>query len=62
MAAGHPQNALWGDKGAVARGIVQAMERRWHTVSLPRSWRYVMAVVRGMPEWLFQRFPLLAGR
>lgn len=62
MSAGHPQNFLWGEKGAVARGIVQAMERRWHAVYLPRSWRWVMAVVRLLPEWLFQRFGFLAGR
>jgi short-subunit dehydrogenase len=62
MSAGHPQNFLWGEKCSVAHGIVQAMERRWHTVYLPRSWRLVMAVVRLLPEWLFQRFGFLAGR
>lgn len=62
MSAGHPQNFLWGEKRAVAHGIVRAMERRWHTVYLPRSWRLVMGVVRLLPEWVFQRFGFLAGR
>jgi decaprenylphospho-beta-D-erythro-pentofuranosid-2-ulose 2-reductase len=62
MSAGHPQNFLWGDKAAVARGIVQAMERRWHTVYLPRRWALVMAIVRGLPEFVFQRLSFLAGR
>jgi decaprenylphospho-beta-D-erythro-pentofuranosid-2-ulose 2-reductase len=62
MSAGHPQNFLWGEKRAVARGIVRAMERRWHTVYLPRRWRFVMAIVRVLPEWVFQRFGFLAGR
>ena len=62
MSVGHPQNFLWGEKHAVAHGIVQAMERRWHTVYLPRSWRLVMAVVRLLPECVFQRFGFLAGR
>ena len=62
MSEGHPQNFLWGEKRSVAHGIVQAMERRWHAVYLPRSWRLVMAVVRLLPEWLFQRFGFLAGR
>lgn len=62
MSAGHPQNFLWGEKVAVARGIVAAMERRWHAVYLPRRWRLVMAIVRWLPEWLFQRFGFLAGR
>jgi decaprenylphospho-beta-D-erythro-pentofuranosid-2-ulose 2-reductase len=62
MSAGHPQNFLWGRKDAVARGIVAAMERRWHAVYLPRRWRLVMAIVRVLPEWVFQRFGFLAGR
>jgi hypothetical protein len=31
-------------------------------VYLPRRWRLVMAIVRVLPEWLFQRFGFLAGR
>ena len=62
MSAGHPQNFLWGRKSAVARGIVQAMERRWHAVYLPRRWWLVMAIVRALPEFVFQRFGFLAGR
>lgn len=62
MSAGHPQNFLWGEKVAVARGIVRAMERRWHTTYLPRSWGAVMAIVRSLPEFVFQRFGFLAGR
>jgi decaprenylphospho-beta-D-erythro-pentofuranosid-2-ulose 2-reductase len=62
MSAGHTKNFLWGKKRPVAAGIVRAMEGRWHTCYLPRSWRYVMAIVRVMPEWLFQRFGFLAGR
>jgi decaprenylphospho-beta-D-erythro-pentofuranosid-2-ulose 2-reductase len=62
MSAGHPQNFLWGEKRRVAHGIVRAMERRWHTVYLPRSWGLVMAVVRALPEFVFQRFGFLAGR
>lgn len=62
MSAGHAQNFLWGRKQAVAKGIVRAMERRWHTTYLPRSWGLVMGIVRVLPEFLFQRFAFLAGR
>ena len=62
MSAGHPQNFLWGKKRPVARGIVRAMERRWHTSYLPRSWTVVMSIVRLLPEFVFQRFGFLAGR
>lgn len=62
MSEGHPQNFLWGEKRAVARGIVAAMEGRRFAVYLPRRWRLVMAIVRALPEWVFQRFGFLAGR
>jgi decaprenylphospho-beta-D-erythro-pentofuranosid-2-ulose 2-reductase len=62
MSAGHKQNALWGEKSAVARGIVKVLERRWHVAYLPRSWRAVMCVVRCLPEFVFQRFSFLSGR
>jgi short-subunit dehydrogenase len=62
MSAGHAQNFLWGEKRSVAHGIVRAMERRWHRIYLPRSWRLVMAIVRALPEFVFQRFGFLAGR
>lgn len=62
MSAGHPQNFLWGEKRRVAHGIVRGMQRRWHTIYLPRSWRLVMGVVRALPELVFQRFAFLAGR
>jgi len=62
MSAGHPQNFLWGEKRRVADGIVRTMERRWHVAYLPRSWALVMAIVRALPEFVFQRFGFLAGR
>lgn len=62
MSEGHPQNFLWGEKSAVAAGIVRALGRRWHTAYLPRSWAVVMAIVRALPEFVFQRFGFLAGR
>ena len=51
MSEGHPQNFLWGEKAAVARGIVAAMGRRGHVTYLPRRWSAVMAIVRALPEF-----------
>ena len=62
MSAGHPQNVLWGEKRAVARGIVRALAGRRHTIYLPGIWALVMAIVRVLPEFVFQRFSFLAGR
>ena len=62
MSAGHPQNFLWGEKHAVARGIVRALAGKRHSVYLPARWALVMAIVRVLPEAVFQRFGFLAGR
>ena len=62
MSEGHPKNLLWGQKRPVAAGIVKAMERRRHVAYLPPSWCLVMAIVRVLPEFVFQRFGFLAGR
>ncbi|MFT5285088.1 MAG: decaprenylphospho-beta-D-erythro-pentofuranosid-2-ulose 2-reductase [Planctomycetota bacterium] len=62
MAADHPKHALFGEKRAVARGIVRALDGRKHVVYLPTVWAGVMAIVRALPEFIFQRFGFLAGR
>ena len=62
MTSGHRKHALFGKKQRVARGIVRALDGRRHIVYLPRSWRLIMAIVRPLPEPIFQRFGFLAGR
>ncbi len=62
MSAGHDKHALFGEKRAVARGIVRALAGRKHVVYLPSVWAAVMAIVRALPEFIFQRFGFLAGR
>lgn len=62
MSAGHPQNFLWGRKAPVARSIVKALDGRGHVHYVPWRWGIVMAIVRSLPEFVFQRFAFLAGR
>ncbi len=62
MTVGHNKHALFGKKAKVAQGIVKAMDRRRHVTYLPHIWGYVMAIVRCLPEPIFQRFGFLAGR
>jgi short-subunit dehydrogenase len=62
MTVDHAKHALFGDKERVARGIVKALDGRRHVTYLPHVWGYVMAVVRLLPEPVFQRFGFLAGR
>lgn len=62
MSEGHPQNFLWGEKTKAATAIVRAMDGRRHSVYVPGHWALVMAIVRVLPEFVFQRFGFLAGR
>jgi len=62
MTVDHPKTPLFGDAQAVGRGIVRAVERGRRTTYLPWFWRPIMAVVRHLPEPIFQRFDFLSGR
>lgn len=62
MTEGHNKHALFGEKTKVARSILRALEGRRHAVYVTRVWSPIMAVVRALPEPIFQRFGFLAGR
>ncbi|MFT5199964.1 MAG: hypothetical protein ACI87O_002638 [Planctomycetota bacterium] len=62
MTAGHDKNFLFGEKTKVAQGIVRALKGRKHVVYLKGAWSPIMAIVRSLPEFLFQRFGFLSGR
>jgi decaprenylphospho-beta-D-erythro-pentofuranosid-2-ulose 2-reductase len=42
----------------VGRQIVRAVEKRRNTVYLPWFWRYIMLIIRHIPEFLFKRLKL----
>jgi decaprenylphospho-beta-D-erythro-pentofuranosid-2-ulose 2-reductase len=47
---------IFAEVGVVAKGIHRAMKRRSPEVLYtPWHWRYIMAVVRLIPEWIFKR-------
>jgi short-subunit dehydrogenase len=62
MTRDHEKTALFGEKSAVARDIVSAMDAGRAAAFSPWFWRYIMLVVRNTPEWLFQRLSFLSGR
>lgn len=62
MTANHEKNLLFGNAERVGRDIVRAVERGRRTAYLPWFWRPIMAIVRWLPEPLFQRFDFLSGR
>lgn len=49
---------LWAQPETIARGIVRAVEQRRDVVYLPWFWRYIMLVIRHIPERIFKRMSL----
>lgn len=62
MTAGHERNALFSTPEAIAPAIVRALDRGTPVVWLPWYWWPILAIVRRLPEAVFQRFGFLAGR
>ncbi len=62
MTTGHRKHALFATPTRVAAGVVAGIEGGRQEAYVPGYWRAIMAVVRNVPEPLFQRFKFLAGR
>ena len=58
MTAQVPKNALFASPAAVARGIVRAVDGTADVVYLPFFWRFIMLVIRALPERIFKRLSL----
>lgn len=55
MTAHLPRGPLTAQPEQVARRIVKAIERRQDTLYVPGFWRWVMAVITHLPEFIFKR-------
>ncbi len=62
MTASHAKNLLFAEPGPVADAIVRGLASRRHAIYVPGFWRWIMLIVRNLPEPLFQRFGFLSGR
>lgn len=58
MTAAFKKGALWAKPEQVAQGIVSAIEKRRDVVYLPWFWRYIMLIIRHIPEFIFKRLSL----
>lgn len=58
MTAHLPKSFLFASPTTIARGIVRAVESRKDIVYLPWFWRYIMLVIRLLPEFVFKRLSL----
>ena len=58
MTSAFKKGALWASPGRVAKDVVRAVDRRAGTVYTPWFWRWIMMVIRHVPEFLFVRTKL----
>lgn len=58
MTSGLKRGALWAKPEAVAADIEAALDKRSGVVYTPKVWRFVMAVIRSVPEAIFVRTKL----
>ena len=49
---------LWAKPDQIAAGIVSAIDRRANVVYLPFFWRYILLIIRLVPERVFKRLSL----
>jgi len=62
MTVDHFKDFSFASVDQVAPRIVRALDGTGGEVYVPGFWRWVMWLVRWMPEWLFQRMSFLSGR
>lgn len=55
MTAHFSKGLLWASSETAGRLIVRALDRRASTVYVPWFWRWIMLVVKSLPEWVFVR-------
>ncbi len=58
MTAHIAKGSLWASPEDIARGIVRGIERGQDVLYLPWFWRYIMWIIRMIPERLFKRLSL----
>jgi len=62
MTVDHAKDASFSSKEDVAKEIVRVVDAGTAVAYVPARWRLIMAVVRALPEWIFQKIPSLVSR
>lgn len=55
MLAGRPRSPLTASPDSVARALLHGLARGQHTIWLPGYWRWIMLVIRLLPERVFMK-------
>jgi decaprenylphospho-beta-D-erythro-pentofuranosid-2-ulose 2-reductase len=62
MTVNHKKNILFARPPAVAAAIVRAIDAGKAEAYVPWFWRFIMAIVRAVPDPLFRRIRALQAR
>ncbi|MCP4685917.1 MAG: short-chain dehydrogenase, partial [bacterium] len=49
---------LWARPEGIAKGIIKAIDKRKDVVYLPFFWRWIMLIIRCIPEFIFKKLGL----
>ncbi len=58
MTASFQKGLLWVKPEVIGRGIIKAIKQKKNTVYLPWFWRYLMLVIKAIPDPIFKKMPL----
>jgi decaprenylphospho-beta-D-erythro-pentofuranosid-2-ulose 2-reductase len=58
MTAHLPKSPIWAQPDDIAGGILRGMDRGKDVIYLPGFWRYIMLVIKVVPEKIFKRLSL----
>ncbi|MGH9856352.1 MAG: short-chain dehydrogenase, partial [Acidobacteriota bacterium] len=58
MTAAFPKGFLWVKPEKVARDIYRAVEKKKDILYTPWFWRYIMVIIRAIPERIFKKMNL----
>ena len=52
------KGALWASPSGIAKGIVKSIEHGKNIVYLPFFWRYIMMIIKNIPEGIFKKLKM----
>lgn len=58
MTKDFPKGPLWSKPTCVAKGIDRAIKKGRNTAYLPCYWRYIMCVIKSIPECMFKKMEM----
>jgi decaprenylphospho-beta-D-erythro-pentofuranosid-2-ulose 2-reductase len=58
MTEGFDKNLLWSDQTTIAKAIAKSIDHQRQTAYCPFFWRYIMMIIKMIPEVLFKRLAL----